>query len=255
MRAKGIVVAILLAGFLALPAATQEEQGSIAWVSFVKASPGWEQQFEEGAKKHIAWHRKQKDTWRWSAWQYVTGDNTGMYGYGSFEHRWEDFDNPGVPADADQADYQNTLAPYVESAVSRLYMSLPKVSQPWEGTAAMEEILEFQVKYGKEREFSYAIRKFHEAIQQTKWPVQYEWYRLMNGGEHPTFVLVLPRGNWAAFKPLDKSFVAMLEEAYGEEEAHRLLQSFDATIRSLSTSIIRDRADLGYIPDAPPATK
>jgi len=253
MRRKGIVVAMLLAGLLALPAATQPEEGTIAQIFFVKPSPGWEQQLEEGAKKHVAWHRQQKDTWTWYAWQYVTGENTGMYGYGTFGHRWEDFDNPAVPADADLADYRNTVAPYVESTVSQFYAVLPKVSQPWEGVAALEEILVFQVKYGKEREFNFAIRKFHEAIQKTKWPVHYEWYALVNGGEHPTYVLVLPRTSWAAFKPLEKSFVAMLEEAYGHEEAHRLLESFDAIVRSLESSIIRDRADLSYIPAPAPA--
>jgi len=45
----------------------------------------------------------------------------------------------------------------------------------------------------------------------------------------------------------------MLEEAYGHEEAHRLLESFDAIVSSLESSIIRDRADLSYIPAPAPA--
>jgi hypothetical protein len=111
-------------------------------------------------------------------------------------------------------------------------------------------VLAFQVRPGKSRDFHYAIGKYHEAIQKTKWPVHYEWHELVNGGEGPLFVLVIPRSNWAAFKPMEKSFYQMLEEAYGRQEAEKLLDTFSGTLKSQSSEIIRSRPDLGYTPAA-----
>jgi hypothetical protein len=47
------------------------------------------QQYEAGRKKHMAWHKSQKDTWSWYAWEVVTGENTGSYVIGTFEHNFE----------------------------------------------------------------------------------------------------------------------------------------------------------------------
>lgn len=55
-------------------------------------------------KKHVAWHRSQKDTWTWASWSIITGPETDRLCTGTFDHKWEDFDKPFVSAQADRAD-------------------------------------------------------------------------------------------------------------------------------------------------------
>ncbi|MBI4462685.1 MAG: hypothetical protein HY653_07260 [Acidobacteria bacterium] len=249
MKVFALVVAVAL---LALPVATQMEEGNIARIIFFHAKPGMNQQLEDGLKKHMAWHKAQQGTWAWYVWSVVSGEGTGSYGAGTFGHRWADFDTPDISEAADVGDAQQNILPYVaEGGQWRFYALLPKVSRPRPqelGTAAMEEIWSFRLRGGTEEEFLNAIAKAHQAILQTNWPVHYEWYTLVNGGEHPEFVLVLPKENWAAMAPPEKPFPKMLEEAFGRAEAEAVLKVFDKTIKSQTSEIIRTRADLSYIP-------
>jgi hypothetical protein len=41
--------------------------------------PGGSQQYEAGRKKHMQFHRDQKDTWTWNTFAIETGDNAGMF--------------------------------------------------------------------------------------------------------------------------------------------------------------------------------
>lgn len=248
MRRKGIVVAMLLAGLLALPAATQEKPGAVARVYTMKIKPGMGKQFEEGRKRHVDWHRKQKDSWRWSASQVVTGERTGQYIFGTFDHAWKDFDLPSDFAAADGADAGVNMDPYVESESNGFYLYLPDISLPIEGEARYYQLASLRLNMGTEEEFIYVMGKIREAIAKTKWLPAYEVYALVNGGEHPNFVIVLPRANWAAFEPPAKTFEKMFEDAYGREEADALLRRFYHAVRSERTEIVENRPDLAYQP-------
>lgn len=250
MRRIGVFIGLLSVLLLAMPLATQEEDGNVALVIFLKAKPGMDKQLEEGAKKHMAFHRQHNDPWAWHVWQVASGDNTGMYVAATFGHSWADFDTSRLPREADEADADANIHPYVGWEVVRYYASLGKVSRPPEGEGPMplSQVITFHVRYGKSEEFTYLVKKFHKAIEKTNWPVHYLWYQLVNGGEAGTYVLVLPRANWAAFKPQEKSFAAMLEEAYGRPEAESLLKKWSRIMKGASSHTSRYRPELSYIP-------
>ncbi len=249
MRRTGIFLVVLLLRLLALPVLAQEEEGTIARIIFFRAKPGMQQQLEEGLKKHMAWHKAQNDPWAWSMWSYISGEQTGLYGGGTFGHKWEDFDNVPIDQEADGADVAENVIPYsAPGAVWRYYQFLPKVSKPLGTPAAMSEILVFRVRFGKSAEFAGLIKKFHQAIEKTNWPEHYGWYRLVNGGQSPEFVLVLARENWASLKEPEKPFPAMLAEAVGQEEAAALLERWGKVIKSASSTLARNRPELSYMP-------
>ena len=249
MRRTGNFLVVLSLLLLALPVLAQEEEGTIARIVFFRAKPGMQQQLEEGLKKHMAWHKAQNDPWAWGVWSYLSGEETGMYGAGTFGHKWEDFDNSPVDRAADRADAAENVIPYTAPGTQvRFYESLPKVSKPLGTPAAMSEILVFRVRFGKSAEFAGLIKKFHEAIEKTNWPERYAWYVLVNGGQLPEYVLVLPRENWASLKGPEKPFPAMLAEAVGQEEAEVLLKRWDKVIKSESSTLTRNRPDLSYTP-------
>ncbi len=250
MRRLSVYAVVLSLLLLVLPAATQEEEGTIARIFWLKAKPGMEKQMEEGLKTHMAWHKEQNDPWAWFVWQEISGEHTGLYGVGSFGHTWSEFDNLPVSSEADHAEAETSLLPFVAPGVQvQYYTSLPKVSRPWEGVVEMEEVVVFHVEYGQSQEFDYLMKKFHQAIEKTKWPVQYEWYALVNGGPSGTYVLVMPRDSWAAFEGPEKPFATMLEEAYGRQEAEALIHQLGKVVKYSESSAILIRYDLSYIPE------
>ena len=249
-RASALVMGtLLLALAWAAPGAAEEPAGAIARVSWFRAKPGMEKQLEEGLKRHMSWHRGQRDPWAWLIFQVLSGEDTGGYVGGVFGRQWEDFDSPPVSGEEDTADAQANVRLYTEGSVVQFYEFLPAVSRPAPADQpTLYEELVFELHYGKSADFLYAIGKFHQAIEKTGWPAHYEWYELANGGSDPTFVLVLPRGKWADFKPLEKPFERMLEEAVGRPEAQALLDTFSRTVKNARSRILRARRDLSYIP-------
>ena len=242
-----IVVALVLA---ISPSPAQAAEGTIARIATWDAKPGMKEEMEKGIKKHMEWHRKQNDSWDWFTWETVTGENTGRYGGGTFDHQWADFDTPSVPEEEDRADADATVFPYIENTEIRFYSLIRDVSRPDEGGdgVAMNSVITFQVRAGRDRQFNHLIKKFHEAIGKTEWPVRYSWFALVNGGRGGQYVLVLPRGKWADFAPLETPFEQMLEEAYGRVEADSILEAWGKVIEESVSEIVSSRPDLSYVP-------
>lgn len=248
MQRIGAFVALVSIVLLAVPLAAQEGGGNVAEVICEKIQPGKDKQYEEAVKKHMDWHGQQNDTWTWQAWQVITGEDTGMYCWGSFGHNWEDFDSPGVPLDAGKAHWQETGAEFVQSTETSFWTFLPKVSRPVEEQAAMYSVVFFHTRYGMDEKFNYLVGEFHKAIEKTNMPWKYGWYALANGGNEGTYALALPRSNFAAFNPTGKPFPEMLEEAYGKAGADALLAKWRKVVKSANNRIQQSRPDLGYMP-------
>jgi hypothetical protein len=250
MQKRHLFLAAACALLLALPGVAQEMDGNIANVVFFRAKPGMREQLVAGIKAHMAWHKAQNGTWNWMVWSYETGEFTGGYGAGTFGHNWADFDNPDLDEAADLADAQKNIFPYVaEGAQWRFYELLADVSKPAPpGTAKLSEVVVYHPRQGKGTEFRLLIKKFHQAIQKTNWPVHYEWYALENGGPAGEYVLVVPHDNYADMKGPDKPFRAMLTEAVGAQEAQMMIEHFSKIIKDEQTELIHMRPDLSYQP-------
>lgn len=253
MRKSAMLLSAVVVLLLALPALAQEKPGNVGRVFVFQPKPGMAQQYEEGRKRHMDWHRKQNDTWTWETWQVETGEAVGAYLTITFGHNWKDFDEwEAKLGKADAADAAANLSPYIAGESNGLWIYRAEVSRPPEGQgpSKMAEVIHFTVKLDAEAEFNYLMRKFHEAIGKTNWPAHYLWYALANGGEHPHYVLVLPRNSWAEMAPQEVSFGAMLEKAYGRQEAESLLGSLGKSVRREWSETIIHRPDLSYRPAA-----
>lgn len=230
---------------------SQKQRRSIARVVQLKVGAGGDDEFEQGLKRHTEWHRTENNSWTYHTWQILSGEQTGHYYLSVFDRLWEDFDEEEQWASADAADAAENILPYVERATVRFYTYLGDISRPptSELPNSLTELRYLHLNVGTEDEFTYAIRKVHEAIVKTNWPVHYQWYSLSSGGEHPTFVLALPHYDWADFEPAEKSFEAMLEEAYGRQEAGSLVEILNQSVHCERSEIIRYRPDLSYVPE------
>lgn len=251
MRKTLLFFILGLVWLLAVPVLAQEKPGTVAGVWYIKPKAGMQQQFEQALKRHMDWHRQQKDTWTVKVWQVGTGERTGQYGRGVFGLHWKDLDSRAKFMEADGADYNANVAQYEESEVGSVYLYHPEMSRPMEGDAPLSAVVEYHLNVGGESIFLMAVRKVHEAIQKSNYPVYYYLCELSNGGDHPTYVFVFPHKNWADFEPPEQTFLAMLEKAYGRDEAESVLKLFNKSVHGLRSQIIAYRPDLSYVP--PPA--
>jgi len=250
MRTVLSVVGVML--FAAVSVVAQDKPGTLAALEFQKPKSGMVPQYEAGRKQKADWHKQQKDPQALMVWETLSGDNTGTYIVGRLGQHWSDFDKPAIPDQADTAEFQKVLGNYVDSLVGRYYDFMPKISNPDSSTMPpkFSEIITFHVRYGKGSDFRGAISRVYEAGQKTKWPVHYEWYVLANGGDTGSYVLVLPRANWADFedKPDVKPFRDMLKDAFGQAKADSIVDGINASVQSETSEIIQFRPDLSYLP-------
>ena len=65
----------------------------VSEVHITMPKAGMQAQFEEGRKKHSAFHAAQKDTWKIYVWEIVSGERTGAYMQATPGHNWKDFDD------------------------------------------------------------------------------------------------------------------------------------------------------------------
>jgi hypothetical protein len=253
MKRKKLLSALGVMLFVAGSLAAQEKPGTLASVEFQKIKNGMVPQYEAGRKQKAAWHKQQNDPLPLLVWETLSGDNTGTFLVGRFNQHWADLDKPAVTDEADVAEFQKVMGAYVDSVVTRYYDFLRKISNPRSGAtmpSKFSEIIIFQVRYGKNSDFRSAIDRIYEASQKTKWPLNYEWYELANGGQTGEFVLSLPRNNWADFedKPDVKPYRDMLKEAFGQEEADSIVGRIERSVEKETSDIIQFRPDLSYLP-------
>jgi hypothetical protein len=251
MRGKGVIFTVLLALGAGSPAPAQQA-GPLAEIHFNRIKPGMTQQYEAGRKKHMAWHKSQNDAWSWYVWEVLTGDGTGSYVVGTFQHNWKDLDarekfNAGDTLDANASMGASLASEAMSYYVYRADLSLaPEAATP----APLISVTHFMVNQEGVNDFVEAVKKIGDAIKKTNYPLAgpSRWYQLVNGGETPHFVLVGDRANWAAFQPPTmKSLDTMVEEAYGKEAGDAILATLRKAVRSTYTETLQYRPDLSYV--------
>lgn len=251
MRRIAVCAVVVLVACLVPLAPAQDNDVNVGWVHAFTVKPGMTKQFEDGRKRHMEWHRKQNDSWSWQLWEVATGEATGSYYSITFGHSWKDLDAwEAKLGDADTADSNTNMMPYLGGEAASIWMVLKDPSHPSSMSAPpkMAEVNHFLLKPGTEADFNDAIKKINDAIVKSDWPAHYTWYSLQDGGEGPHYVLVLEMSGWADLAEPTPSFGAMLEKALGKHDADAITHSFDHTIQREWTETIRYRPDLSYVP-------
>jgi hypothetical protein len=244
---------------LAVPALAQPA-GNVVELNTHTPKPGMSDKYEAARKKHMAWHKAQKDVWTWLTWEVVTGETSGTYYTGTFGHAWKDLDGHEKFDKDDFADFAKGIGPtlsrsYTSYYVRRADMSLsaPTADPP----SAYSFLTYYRIKFEGMNDFIEAVKKINEGIKKTSYPQAgpSAWYQLVNGGEGPTFVLAGGRANWAAFAPNEKTLDQMMEEAFGKEQGAAILASGRKAILSIRTETIHYRPELSYIPPKETASR
>jgi len=244
-----VIVALVTAGNAMAQSA--DEKPIIERATLWTIKPGMGSKFEAGLKRHNQFHVKQGDTQSHDTYTIESGENTGSYWRVASNRHWEDFDAEEKFGEADAADSDVNLSPYLESGTPMYFEFLVEVSNPppEDGPpAAMWELIFFKLKPGHYDQVSLAMKRVKDAAVKVSWTERWAWLVLVNGGEHDQFVLALPHDKWADFNPPQKPFPKMLEEGLGKLEAEAVFKMFDDSIASSKSEIVRYRPDLSYTP-------
>jgi hypothetical protein len=244
--------AVFCALALAVPTMAQPA-GNVSELNIHTPKPGISDKYEAARKKHMAWHKAQKDTWTWHTWEVVSGEASGTYYTGTFGHAWKDFDGQEKFRKDDQADYEKGIGPTLGRSYTSYYARRPDMSlsaATGDPPSPYSLLTYFRLKPEGMNDFVEAVKKINEGIKKTNYPLPgpSAWYQLVNGGEGPTFILAGGRANWAAFAPNEKTLDQMIEEAFGKEQGAAILASLRKAVLSMRTETVHYRPELSYVP-------
>ena len=179
-------IVIPLITWLALSSPAAAQTGNVARIVVWQMKPGMDRDFQEGYKRHLQWHRDNRDTWAWRGWILSSGDRVDYFVDGTFFHAWSDFDNPVNPS-GDGANNELNVYPYADVRALATFEVVPALSnlQPDQLGSPQLTFLYFEVPAGKGAEFETAIGR---ELQNS--PVTHAVLRPVNGATE--YLTLLP---------------------------------------------------------------
>ena len=238
------------AGAASTQAMNAQNANNLCRIYFTNPKHGSEAQYEAGRKKHMQFHRAQKDTWTWNTYLIETGHNTGTYVTSSCGHAWKDFDDwEKRMGKADIADGATNLSPYQQGGWNSFYLNRADISlaPPNQPPAPMTAVTIYALHPGAGPDFTATIKKINDALGKADWPKTSSWLELVNGGDSPTFVLLNGRQNWSDYAPRDKSVRDVLMDAYGKESTDQIYKTIRDSTAHISNETATYRPDLSYV--------
>jgi hypothetical protein len=170
-------------------------RGPFARISILRPHDGDTIDFEAGSVRHIEWHRQAKDTWAWyvySVWASTERQRWVMYA--TFGHTAASLNDPVSPAE-DEKDNILNIQRHAQFQGNWVYEFLPAASRgngvPTPTLRA--ECTTVELNWGASDAFEAAL-----ALQQLSLQNETLWYRMVVGGNVPSYVRLRPRAHLAA---------------------------------------------------------
>ncbi len=187
---------LLAAAFPALLAAqTDQASGPYARIATMRALDGHGWELEQGYLRHLDWHRGAKDTYGWYSYSFwASNDRQRWIMYATFGHTAASLSNPVSPAEDEQNNVLNVL-PHAQFMNNGVYEFLPALSRG-NGVPTPTPRAEYTtvvLVYGAGKPFEAAL-----ALEQPKLRGETLWYRMVLGGDTPSYVRIRPRENLGA---------------------------------------------------------
>ena len=251
MTRTAAVAAALLALLLVAPAVAQDARGTITRWHLFTVKSGHDLQWEQAYQEHLAWQRRQNETWTWNTYVIVSGDRLGQYLTMTMDHAWADFDAPAVSAQERAADRISKLGPHVESVHSGFWNEIRRFSRPPDTPFPFPliQIIDYGIKPAKRSVFERNLEQFGQTVDETNLPARYFWFVKPHGGAAArTFTRIVPRANWASMEPGNRSSFAAMSETFGEAGLEAWIAAFGESVEWLTSEFWRHRPDLSYAP-------
>jgi hypothetical protein len=203
---RGVLLTIA-AAFVWNAAEARQERGPYARIAVLRPHDGRTTDFEAGYIRHLEFHRRAKDPWRWFGWTVWAGERQRWFVYATFGHAAADFDQSVSPAD-DERDNVLNVTPHAQFAGNAVYEFLPALSRGTAEPSALPllELTTVDVQPGASGAFEAALGSAKPSLG-----VETLWYRLTAGGPTSRYVRLRPQSSIATV--LAGRADAMLPEA------------------------------------------
>lgn len=180
-----------------VPAWAQTASGPYARIAIMRAIEGHAVEWEEGYIRHLDWHRRVKDPFKWYSYSvFASSERERWIIYATFGHAATSLSNPFMLAE-DVRDAQINILPHAQFLANGIYEYLPALSrgnpQGVPSPTLQAEYTTVEVSLGAGKTFEAAI-----AAEQPKLQGETLWYRLVLGGGGPRYVRLRPRASLAA---------------------------------------------------------
>jgi len=207
--------------------------GRYARIVVILPKPGQDSAFEAGYQRHLSWHRTHRDPWTWRGWSFVLGDRLDAFLDGTFGHELADFDHAVDPA-GDGADNRVNVEPYASFLSHGVYERIDSLGAgaPLPDDSPWLALTTFTLVPGQAAAFERLVGPASSAMPAGS---RFTWYRLVRGGEAPTYLLLQPAVTFGAAAGLP---------------VHSVVGSarLGDVVRSVLTEVVRYRPDMSYEP-------
>lgn len=185
-----MIVATVIPSLLA----AQTGEGPYVLLGVLRQLEGHDFAFDSGVARHWQWHRDQRDTYVWYAWDIRFGERVGGLVFASFNHSLGSLDSAISPVE-DWADWRMTGAPHSEFTNLESYRYLPQLSRGAgdPGPATLLEFTTVEVPPAAASAFEAKLRTGQPSLKE-----ETLWYRLLNGGQVPKYLRLRPRPSLSA---------------------------------------------------------
>ncbi len=227
------------------------KEGDAAHLFAYYPKAGMGQQFDEGYRRHLAWHREKQDSLVWYAWYVEHGDRTGLFIDGSFGRPFAAFDERPEPA-ADGADFAQSVAPFANEAFRSTYIVRRDLStgQPLEEghPTRSVQVFHYRLVPGTERRFERAVLAARDGLRRLTSAPVHTWYELVVGGDQPTYMLMVARNGWADYDAFRSTLADLIVRGSEPGASEQLLADLAASAETVRTETWSYRSDLSYVP-------
>jgi hypothetical protein len=175
----------------------QTERGPYARIAIMRALDGHSVEWEAGYVRHLEWHRQVKDPFKWYSYSvWASTERQRWIVYATFGHTAASLSNPIAPADDERDNLINVL-PHAQFLGNWIYEFLPALSRGSDtgvpSAALRAEYTTVSLTRGSQKAFEAAL-----AAGQSRLRGETLWYRLVVGGDTPSYVRLRPRATLAA---------------------------------------------------------
>lgn len=208
--------------------------------------------FEEGYKQHLDWHKNINDLLPWYAWYVQTGEQMGMFIDGTFGISFQAFDQRKNPKE-DGADFSQTTAPYVDPVYRKVYqvqryLSTALLLEEQEPSPAIE-VFYFTLHMGAVYQFEEVFKALAQKIKKdSELQLKFTFYKLISGDEHPGYLLMIPRENFAYFD--HQEAIVTIDEILNDHFPDgKWKNELKNSVKSIQSETWAYRSDLSYFPE------
>ena len=214
------------------------QTNSVAQFAIWKPKEGHLQNFENGYKQHLNWHKINGDKWSWYGWYVVSGTRYGQFIDATFDHTWADFDKAIKPAE-DFADNMLHVLPFADFQTAFKVSFYPKLSTV-DTFSNKLKLIKFVTLTTTNIDNGLRLVNKLKEFYTSKQIKSFKTYQVVDGGATNQILLLMGFDSWEEYS---------VSETFNEKVTE-LEQSLKMkTIGSINAETMIYRADMSLFPN------